>query len=135
MHQSMKQPVACAVLRRFGLLMGATLALFFGILIPWLWGLDWPRWPWIAAAIFFTAALTRASLLLPVLRIWQRIGAAAGWLNTRMLLGAVFFLMVLPIGLILRLFNDPMERHLDAGAESYRKPSRQPLTRNLERPF
>ncbi len=126
---------AVAELRAFGLLMGAMVGLVFGLLIPWLWGLAWPLWPWPVAAVFVLGALLVPRWLAPVHGLWLRIGHALGWLNTRLILGLVFFLIFVPVGLARRAFRDPLARRLDGGLESYRLPGRQPVKRNLERPF
>ncbi len=129
------QPVTRQELRHFGLIMAVALILFFGLLIPWIWDLNWPLWPWIAAAVFAAAALIYPLVLLPVFRVWERIGLVVGWINTHILLGLVFYVIVMPMGLVMRLFHDPMERRLDTSLPSYRTPSRQPVTKNLEKPF
>ncbi len=51
MHTPIGQPVSRTELRNFGLLMGAMLIAFFGLLIPLLWVLSWPLWPWIAGSL------------------------------------------------------------------------------------
>ena len=58
----------------------------------------------IAAALLLLATIAPA-LLKPVYRGWMRFGEALGWLNTRILLTLVFFLVVTPIGLLMRLFG------------------------------
>lgn len=60
----------------------------------------------IAVAVV-TAACPRAWR--PVLRAWMPIAHAMGWFNTRVLLAAVFFLLITPLGLVMRLFGyDPL---------------------------
>jgi hypothetical protein len=45
-----------------------------------------------------------------------------GWVNTRLLLGLFFFLLVTPVGLVLRLVRrDPLDRKFDASAATYWK--------------
>lgn len=124
-----------AELRGFGLLMAAMLLLSFGLLIPWLWGLAWPLWPWLAALAFAGLGVGRPRALLPVHRAWHRIGLVVGWINARLLLALVFFVIMLPIGLVMRRFSDPLSRRFDADAASYRVPSAQPKTVNLDKPF
>lgn len=58
----------------------------------------------IAALLLLLAAVAPV-LLRPVYRGWMRAGEALGWLNTRILLTLVFFLVVTPIGLLMRLFG------------------------------
>jgi Saxitoxin biosynthesis operon protein SxtJ len=123
-------------LRRFGLLMGVVIAGLFGALIPLLKGHALPWWPWVLAALFVAPALGFPKTLGPVHRVWMRIGHALGWVNTRILLTLVFFLIVTPMGLALRaLGKDPLARGERADADSHRRPSH-PLPRErMERPY
>ena len=122
-------------LRRFGLLTSGMLILFFAVLIPWIWDLDHPVWPWATAVILGTVALVAPGRLGPVYRLWMRFAEVLGWINTRIILGLVFFLIILPVGLLMRLFNDPMRRTTDADTLSYRVASHPPKKENMEKPF
>jgi len=52
------------------------------------------------------------------------------------LLSIVFYLIFLPIGLIMRLFGkDPMKRKFDKSTKTYRVKSKQPSVDHLEKPF
>ena len=122
-------------LRKFGLVTGAMLILFFDLLIPWIWGIAMPMWPLIAAAILAAMALIFPASLRPVYTVWMRFADALGWVNTRIILSVIFFLLFFPVGMIMRLFNDPMRRKLDESADSYRIPSNPPKPENMERPY
>jgi hypothetical protein len=75
--------------------------------------LQWRRgaaeWVWVTllaiAAVLLLAAAVAPALLRPVYRVWMRVGEALGWINTRILLTLVFFLVVAPIGLVMRLLG------------------------------
>jgi hypothetical protein len=123
-------------LRRFGLLMGAVIAGLFGALLPLLKGHAPPVWPWVLAALFVVPALGFPKALGPVHRVWMRIGHALGWVNTRILLTLVFYLIVTPMGVAMRaLGKDPLARGGRADADSHRCPSH-PLPRErMERPY
>lgn len=58
----------------------------------------------IVAALLLGAAVAPA-LLRPVYRGWMRFGEALAWVNTRILLTLIFFLVVTPTGLVMRLFG------------------------------
>ena len=58
----------------------------------------------IAAALLLGAAVAPA-LLRPVYRAWMRLGEVLAWVNTRIILTLIFFLVVTPIGLVMRLFG------------------------------
>ncbi len=124
-------------LREFGLVTGGMLALVFGLLLPWIWNADsWPIWPWIVAAILSLIALTMPHILQPVYHWWMKLAHILGWINTRILLSIVFFVIFLPVGIILRLLGkDPMARKLDQDLNSYRVESKSPPKNHMERPF
>jgi hypothetical protein len=122
-------------LRKFGLVTAGMLLLFFDLLIPWIWGFSMPLWPVIAAAILGGTGLVLPVALGPVYTIWMRFAEALGWVNTRIILSVIFFLIFFPFGVIMRIFNDPMRRKLDDSAQSYRILSTPPKPENMERPF
>ena len=122
-------------LRKFGLLMAAIIALLFGLALPWLFGRAYPTWPWIACAAFVVPALAFPSALRPVYAAWMKFGAVAGHVNTRIILGLAFYLVVLPVGLARRVFaGDAMKRERRAGP-TYRTPSVRRPRDHLEKPF
>ena len=126
-------------LRKFGFIMGGMFALMFGLLFPWLFNKsaeNWPIWPFIVLAIFWIFAVFMPQALRPVNEIWLKIGNVLGWINTRIILGIMFFLLIFPTGLILKLFGkDSMDRKLDAKLKTYRKKIKPRNKEHLERPF
>jgi len=123
-------------LRQFGLMMAGFIAGVFGLVLPWLWGKTFPLWPWGVGAVFAVWALAAPATLNPVYRGWMRVALLIGNVINRIVLGVVFFLVMWPIGLIMRLRGkDPMRRTLDADAESYRVPSQSRPSKHMERPF
>jgi len=131
----MKKPLSRQELRKFGLVTGAMLVLFFDVLIPWIWDFPPPRWPLIAAAVLAVPALLYPLALRPVYRGWMFFAEILGWINTRIILGVVFYLVFLPLGLAMRAMRDPMRREYDASAESYRIDSAPPKPENMSRPY
>lgn len=123
-------------LRSFGLIMAGMIAFFFGFLIPWIWDLAWPTWPWVFVAFFAILGLAKPSFLAPIYKGWMKFAFALGWFNTRLILSIIFYGIVFPIGLIFKILGkDPMKRKYDKSLESYRKESKQPSKDNLEKPF
>ena len=124
-----------AGLRKFGLVTAGMFVLIFGLLLPWLFALRPPIWPWWLAAAFVVPALVRPMALAPVYRLWMRAAGVIGTFNNRILLGVVFFLVVTPIGLLRRALGmDSMNRRL-GGTLSYRVPSAIRDPKSLERPY
>ena len=120
----------------FGLLVGSLIAVLFGLLFPWLRGRRFPAWPWAVGAVLAASAVGAPALLAPVYRAWMAVGSALGWVNTRILLGAVFYLVVTPIGAVMRLTGrDPMRRRFEPGGATYRISSTRTTRERMEVPF
>jgi Saxitoxin biosynthesis operon protein SxtJ len=86
------------------------------------WRHQSPRfWAVTLAVVLVLPALVAPSVLKPAYRAWMALAAVLAWINTRIILGLVFFLVVTPIGLVMRLLGrDPMRRQFDRAGESYR---------------
>ncbi|MCF6191357.1 MAG: SxtJ family membrane protein [Cocleimonas sp.] len=131
--------VTTSDLRKFGFIMGGMFALIFGLIFPWLGDKTsetWPLWPFIVMAIFWLISIAAPQILRPVNDIWIKIGNVLGFINSRIILGVMFFVMIFPIGMLLRLFGkDSMNRKLDKNADTYRKISKVRNKEHLEKPF
>lgn len=123
-------------LRNFGLTFGAIIAVLLGVVLPWLFSYGFPWWPWVVGAVFAVWALAAPDSLNPVYILWMKIGLVINAVVTRVVLGFVFYLIVLPTGLILRLRGgDPMRRKLDKGMTSYRVESQRSPPDQMQKPF
>jgi hypothetical protein len=107
-------------LRAFGLIVGAG----FGVIALWplLVRDDPPRaWALVIAGLLGVAAVVLPQALRRPHRVWMAVGEVLAWINTRVILGVVYFGLVVPMGMVLRLSgHDPMQRRLDPGAATYR---------------
>ena len=123
-------------LRNFGYVMACAVVALFGLLLPW--ALDRPQllWPWVAAAILAGLGCFKPASLAPLFHLWMKFGLAMNKITTPLILGIVFFLVITPFGVVMRIFDrDPLERNRDFDCESYRIPSEQPEPGDIERPF
>jgi hypothetical protein len=107
-------------LRHFGLIVGGIFAAI-GLWPAVVRGQS-PRW-WAVAlgvALVLPALLLPGSLR-PAYRVWMALGDVLGWINTRIILGAIFYGMLTPIGVCLRLRGrDPLRRGIDPRLHTYR---------------
>jgi len=131
-----KNPASQRELRDFGLIVGAVCAALFGILFPFLKHRAFPLWPWIVALALVIPALAFPSILRGPHFVWMKFGSALGWINQRIVLTIIFYIIVTPIGLMMRAFGrDPMARGFEANRGSYRVAGRTPPPRSMTRPF
>ncbi len=109
-------------LRSFGWVVGGVLLLIAAII--W-WRNDWTL---TTAAyvlggigtVLTVLGLALPKVLLPVYRVWMALAVVLGFIMTRVILTIVYYLIMTPIGLLMRLFGkDPMQRRIDPEASSY----------------
>ena len=100
--------------RQFGLVF----AVFFTIVAFWPL---WPLWPrsgpslyWLmAAAISLGFGLLWPRALAPLNRAWLALGHMLGWINSKIILGFIFFVIVTPTALAMKaLGRDLLSRRL-----------------------
>ena len=75
---------------------------------------------WAAGAVIGTLGLIRPQAVRPIFVGWMTAAYPVGWLISRAILAAVFFLLLTPIALVLRCFRpDPLGRRFEPSRESY----------------
>ena len=93
--------------------------------IVWLVNGSYQYWALVVALAFFLLAMVQPVLLMPVNRLWMQLGHGLGLVMNTILLGTFYFLMVTPIGWVVRVFSgDPIQRAVDRSADSYFVPVR-----------
>ena len=116
----MNQPVNAKDLRNFGLLVGGVMS---GI------GL-WPMLRYGESPHIWVVGLGGMLMVLggllpqtlgPIHKGWMWIGHCLGWINTRILLGIVFYGLITPIGIIYRVMGkDTMRQAFSETSPTYR---------------
>jgi hypothetical protein len=109
-------------LRRFGITVGSVLAIIG--FWPALWRVEPPRyWLVVPAGTLLTLGLFAPALLRKPFALWMRVAFALGWINTRVLLTVLFYLVLTPTAVIMKLVGfDPMNRKFLEKEDSYRIP-------------
>lgn len=116
----MNQVPAIKELRKFGLIVGGV------FLIIGLWpllfrGEDLRFW-----SLGLGGALAALGVLAPmslkhVHQVWMKVGHILGSINTRIILGIIYYGLITPMGIVMRLMRkDPMHRLLMQEANTYR---------------
>jgi Saxitoxin biosynthesis operon protein SxtJ len=116
----MKDEITNKQLRSFGFTVGGIFALIASW--PLIVRAEDPRWWAVAAAgCLLLPALVFPKSLAWIYKRWMALGHALGWINTRIILGFIFYVIVTPIGIFRRwLGKDPMGRRLRPDLDSYR---------------
>ena len=121
-------------LREFGIIFGLLFPIFIGFIVPLISGHDFKEWTiWIGLA-FISFGISIPSILYYPYKVWMKIGYLLGLINSNIVLGIIFFLILQPIALIMKLFKyDPLRKKLHSNI-SY-KENKQNHKTDLKRIF
>lgn len=109
-------------LRAFGLLVGGVFAAI-GLWPAVLHGASPRLWALVLAGALILLALAAPVALGPIHRIWMKVGHVLGYVNTRILLGLIFYVVLTPMGLVRRaLGKDTLQKAFAPDTETYRVP-------------
>lgn len=123
-------------LRNFALTFAGVVAGLFGLILPLVIDLRISWTPCVIALAVALWGLIAPSSVRPFYRLWMQFGRVMGVITSRVVLGIVFYLLVLPFSLVLRARGkDPLHRKWDHSAKSYRVNSENPDPSHMERPF
>ena len=83
-----------------------------------------PRiWALVLSLALAGTALVFPPALKPFHRVWMTIGEALGWVNSRIILSVVYYVLIVPIGVIHRMTGkDTMRRKFEPASETYKIP-------------
>ncbi|MGR3319932.1 MAG: SxtJ family membrane protein [Candidatus Anammoxibacter sp.] len=77
-------------------------------------------YPFSASLVALCVSLAFPIALKPIYKVMMFAAQAIGWVNTRLLLGIIFYTIFAPIGLFLRLIRkDLLDRKFDKNCDSY----------------
>lgn len=108
----------------------------FGLAFPLLRHHPIVIWPLATGAGLITCGLLAPRTLTYPYFVWDKLGRALGWLNSRLVLNILFFLVFAPAGYLARLGGwDPMAQEFDHDSPSYRSASEPTPRENMERPY
>ena len=103
-----KIPVKVSSNRSFGFLF------FFVFFAISLWPLksegDLRLWAFILSLVFLTLGALNSKFLTPLNKLWFKFGILLGSIVSPIVMGAVFFIVVTPVGLIMRLLGKDLLR-------------------------
>jgi hypothetical protein len=130
-------PTDTKPLRQFGLGLAGLIVALFGLAIPWLADEPLPVWPWWLGGALAALALAWPRGIHPIYTAWLPLARVLGWVNNWMLLGFVFFVVLLPFGVYARFARKlHYQVGFDREAATYkvRRESDGPVT-DLKKPY
>tara|TARA_B100000886_G_scaffold288775_1_gene213758 strand:- start:208 stop:600 length:393 start_codon:yes stop_codon:yes gene_type:complete len=107
----MKESISEKQLQEFGFLIGFGFPIFIGWIIPAISGHVFRFWSlWVGLPLLMLGIMKPRLLYYPY-KLWISIGVILGWINSRVVLGSVFLMVLLPISLIMKTFSyDPLRK-------------------------
>jgi len=131
----MKKGISAGILRKFAFLVGGA----FIVVGAWpliFTGRPQRMWAFGIAGLLILLGIIRPRILLPVYRGWMMIGRGLGWINNRLILGFMFYVVFTPMGILRRIFKgDFLHCNQQPEIDTYRT-LRQPRPRtHMERQF
>ena len=111
-------PAKASSPRAFGILFTAVFTIIG--LWPLVHGGDIRIWALIAAALFLAAAFLLPRVLSPLLWLWMQLGNVLHKVMNPVMLALMYYLAIVPTGLIMRAFGKrPLRLYYDKAAPSY----------------
>ena len=105
----MRNTLSNEKLREFGYLIGFGFPLIIGLILPLLTGHNFRFWTLYISVISLIFAIFKPNLLFYPYKFWMKFGNILGWINSKFILGIVFFVVLLPTAIIMRIFGyDPL---------------------------
>ena len=89
--------------KSFGIVFFAVFLLI--ALYPLIDGVEIRIWSLIISLIFLVLGLFNSEILTPLNKLWFKFGIFLGKIISPLIMGIIFFIVVTPIGLIMRLFG------------------------------
>ena len=117
----MRTSISTKQLRDFGFLLGFGFPIIIGWLIPTITGHLFRSWSlWIGCPALILGIL-KPSLLSYPYKGWMALGLALGWINSKLILGLVYLIILQPIAIFMKIFGyDPL-RKKKSNQKSYRE--------------
>ena len=77
-------------------------------------------WSIIVSIIFLILGLLNSKILTPFNKLWMRLGALLGIIVSPIVMGVIYFGVITPIGLIMKIFGkDVLNLKLDKNKKTY----------------
>jgi len=116
-------------LRQFGLMVGGVFSVI-GLWPMFLRGEPLRLWAVVLGSLLILLGSLVPTWLAPVHRGWMWVGHVLGWINTRIILGVIFYGLITPIGIVFRMLGKDTMRQSFSDTNSTYRVNRQPRPRS-----
>ena len=117
----MKKKFSKKILREFGILIGLGIPFFIGWLIPFVSGHDFRFWSLFIGLPLISFGVFYPSLLFYPYKVWMALGKYLGWINSHIILGLVFLVVLQPIAIFMRFLGYEPLKKINKELKSYRE--------------
>ena len=115
-----KDTISKKQLRKFGVLIGFMFPLIIGFLIPVISGNDFRYWTIFIGATSLIFGLALPKYLINIYKFWIKIGEILGFINSHIILGLVYFLILCPIAFLMKVLgHDPLKKKFHSKKSYY----------------
>ena len=117
----MKDNITKIQLRKFGFVFGLGVPIIVGLFFPLIYGISFKYWTlWLGITTILIGIFKPILLKYPY-KLWMVIGLALGKINSPIILGLVFLLVLQPIAIVMKIFGyDPLKLKISK-LNSYRE--------------
>ena len=117
----MKEENPAKIYREFGILVGILFPVLIGWIIPNLLGHGFRSLTLLIGIPLFLLGVFAPKKLYHPYKFWIKIGYFLGFINSRIILGIVFYFLLFPLSMIMKLGGyDPLRKKKNT-SESYRE--------------
>lgn len=123
-----------AVNRKFGLIVGGACLLLTG----WRYFAHHQLIIWLLATgvVLVLFAVIIPQILTPLRLVWDKIGNVLGLINSSIILFLLYFLIITPIGFIMRMLGkNNLDLRFNPGVSTYWKPAKQTEHSSMKQQF
>ena len=107
-------------IRKFGLVIAIALGVIGSFVYVKFGNFDVVGWLWGIGLLFLILGFILPSVLRPIYKIWMLLAFFIGGIVSRVILTVLFYVVLTPTGLVLRLFGkDVLDQRFEKDRESY----------------
>ena len=122
-------------LQTFAITMSIAFVVIFMGLLPWLLTAAIPLWPAILSMLLMLLYFCKPSFLYYPYITWMVVASVLGFINTRLILALAYYLLIVPIGIIMQWRNGLQYKPYKLSESSWVGRNTTPTKENLKEPF